>query len=349
MPTRDIIVIGASAGGVEALREVVRALPGDFPGSVFVVLHLAEGIPSVLPRILGRTSRLACAPARDGEPIVPGRVYVAPPDYHVLVKPGRVEVLRGPRENGHRPAVDPLFRSAARAYGPRVVGVILTGSLDDGTLGLREVRRRGGTAVVQNPDEALFPGMPRSALDHVGADHVVPLRVIPELLVRLATTELPEEPGTEAAARTAQDREMDDVEDDVESERDITEIAGGERENESLGGVPSSYTCPECHGALWELIEGRLVRYRCRVGHSYSEPTLIDHKFTSLEAALWTALTALEESASLAQRMAERAAKTGQPLGAAKFRQRAEQFETRARVVREVLDRMPTHDVADVS
>jgi two-component system, chemotaxis family, protein-glutamate methylesterase/glutaminase len=349
MPTRDIIVMGASAGGVEALREVVAGLPADFQGSVFIVLHIASGVPSVLARILERAARLPCATAVDREPIARGRVYVAPPDHHLIVKQGHVRIVRGPRENGHRPALDPLFRSAARAYGPRVIGVVLTGNLDDGTLGLQAVREHGGAAVVQNPDDALFPGMPKSAVVHVGADHITNLADIPELLVQLVATPLATVAATPAAAPTddGEDADMSDRMDEVESDRDAVEIGGGERANEALGGVPSGYTCPECHGALWELYDNRPSRYRCRVGHSYSEPTLLDHKSTSLEAALWTALTTLEESASLAQRMAVRATAGGQPRGAGQFRRRAELLERRAKVIRDVLHETPLADIPE--
>ncbi|HEU4628992.1 MAG TPA: chemotaxis protein CheB, partial [Gemmatimonadaceae bacterium] len=181
-PARAVIVIGASADGVEALQEVISRLPADLPAAVLVVLHVASGAPSVLPRILDRRAALGVSHARDGEPIVPGHVFVAPPDFHLLVKDGRLKLLRGPRENGVRPAVDPLFRSAADAYGPAVVGVVLSGTLDDGTLGLGMIKRAGGLAVVQDPDEALFDGMPRNAVERVRVDHVVPLAEIAPLL-----------------------------------------------------------------------------------------------------------------------------------------------------------------------
>ena len=171
MPGRDIHVIGASAGGVETLAELVRALPADLPASLFVVLHLPPHAISVLPQILSRSGPLPAAHARDREPIGRGRIYVAPPDHHLLIHRDHVRVVRGPRENNCRPAVDPPFRSAARSYGRRVVGVILSGVLDDGTAGLAAIRQRGGVAVVQDPDEARFSGMPTSALELVGADH----------------------------------------------------------------------------------------------------------------------------------------------------------------------------------
>ena len=187
--TPGIVVIGASVGGVEAIGFLAAALPPDFAAAVLVVLHVGAH-RSVLPRLLSQRGPLpACHPG-DGDLIRPGRIYVAPPDQHLLVEPGCVRLARGPRENWARPAVDPLFRSAARAYGPHVVGVILTGGLNDGTAGLFEVKRHGGVAVVQDPGDALSPGMPQSALRHVAVDHCLPLPAIPALLAALVIRKL---------------------------------------------------------------------------------------------------------------------------------------------------------------
>jgi two-component system chemotaxis response regulator CheB len=188
MAGHDIIVIGASAGGVEALREITRGLPANLPATLFVVLHVPPQNPSHLPAILSRSGPLPAAHAGDGAEFVPGRIYVAPPDTHLLVESGRTHLSHGPTENRHRPAIDPLFRSAARAYGSRVVGVVLTGSLDDGTAGLYQIRRHGGVAVVQDPDDALFPSMPANALEYVGADYRCQVTEIAPLLERLART-----------------------------------------------------------------------------------------------------------------------------------------------------------------
>src|SRR5690349_180578 len=185
MPGHDIIVTRASAGGVEALRAVVAVLPADLPAAVFVVLHIPAQSPSMMPSILSRAGPLPAAHPTDGEPIRPGHIYVAPPDCHLLIDHERVRGVRGPRENRTRPAVDPLFRTAARAYGPRVVAVVLTGTLDDGTAGLQAVKQRGGLAVVQDPRDAMYAGMPRSALQHTPVDYVVPLSEIGPLISRL--------------------------------------------------------------------------------------------------------------------------------------------------------------------
>ena len=360
---RDIVVVGASAGGVDALQHIVAALPADYPGAVCVVLHIPPQAPSVLPRILGRATRLRCVAAEDGMDLHAGVVYVAPPDHHLLVVPGQIRVTRGPRENGHRPAIDPLFRSAARVYGSRVAGVVLTGNLDDGTRGLREIVRRGGLAVVQTPDDAPFPSMPKSAIAHVAVDHVLAVPRIGPLLAALAEggdagrppedvmrydqdqDDMPEGRPDPAIAGRSHDTADDAADTDALLRAGLAtgagRVNGGARINESLGGVVSAFTCPECHGALWELRDADLARYRCRVGHSYSERTLVEHKARSLEDALWTALTALEESAAIAERAAGRAAESGRNHAADHFRRRAELIEQRSELLRSVLGELP--------
>jgi two-component system, chemotaxis family, protein-glutamate methylesterase/glutaminase len=322
--TRDIVVVGASAGGVEALRTLARSLPKDFPAAMFVVVHIPTDSPSHLPRILERSGPLPATHATDGEPIVPGRIYVAPPNHHLLLKRGTAWVIYGPKENGHRPSIDPLFRTAARAYGSRVIGVVLSGNLNDGSHGLRVVKHYGGTAVVQDPDDALYAGMPAAAIEHADVDHVFPIAAIGDLLTRLVRESISEDMSVRRP-------------DEVESERPGKRAAEGEHVNASLGGEPSVYTCPECHGNLWEIREGTLSRYRCRVGHSFTDDSLIVEKGESLEAALWSALEALEEHASLTQRMADRAREFGNDRRLTALEQRVSDLEDRARLVREVL------------
>jgi two-component system, chemotaxis family, protein-glutamate methylesterase/glutaminase len=276
MPCHDIIVLGASAGGVEALAQIVRPLPADLPAALFVVLHVPPHGTSVLPAILNRAGRLRASHAVDGEAIEHGRIYVAPPDHHLLVRRGTVHLSRGPRENSARPAVDPLMRTAARAYGPRVVGVVLSGNLDDGTAGLVAIKRRGGVAVVQDPNESLFAGMPRSAVENAAPDHVLPLGMIPAVLRELTATEVhgSEEPepmldDTDDAFEMAEPPRPAGPREDAGGGNDGS---GGKRATESR---PSTYTCPECHGSLWEVHDGEILRFQCRVGHRYSVNTLV--------------------------------------------------------------------------
>ena len=288
-PRRDIVVVGASAGGVEALRTLVAGLPEDFPAAMFVVLHVPP-TTSVLPAILTRAGKLPAVHARNDDSIEHGHIYIAPPDYHLLLEDHAIRLERGPRENGHRPAIDPLFRTAAMRYGERVTGVILSGSLDDGIAGLAAIKRLGGEAVVQDPDEALYPTMPRGAVE-AGLDrHVLPVALIPRLLVDLATTNL----GAESA-------ELRSVKDDP-IELDPETITAENRANGEL----SSFTCPECKGPLWEIREGEILKLRCRVGHTFTEEALAHEQAIALEGAMWTALTALVEKADFSHRLSER-------------------------------------------
>ena len=271
-----VIVVGASAGGVESLSRLVARLPADLPAAVFVVLHISASGPSVLPEILTRAGRLPAAHARDGEAIEPGRIYVAPPAHHLLVKPGRVMVTRGPKENGARPAVDPLFRTAARSYGPWTIGVVLSGGLDDGTSGLMEVKRYEGVAAAQDPGEAIFPSMPASAIENVRVDYVLPLDQLGPLLARLAREPVPAEQGAAFMSRN-----------NGAEQPDVAEVGTDALKSGDLSMPPSRFTCPECGGALWELENGRLLRYRCHVGHGYTADSLMAAQAEKLEDALW--------------------------------------------------------------
>lgn len=309
MAGHDIIVIGASAGGVEALVEVAKGLPVDLGAAVFVCVHIPPRGPSFLPDILSRAGPLQAAHAINGEQIEPGKIYIAPPDRHLLVRRGHIRVLRGPKENGFRPAADPLFRSAALAYRSRVIGVILSGSLDDGTAGVSVIQKYGGKVVVQDPETALFPGMPLSAIQNVAPDAVLPLFEIAGKLADFAR----EEAGPEDEnAMAEQDREMEIAETD--SEMIYTSMRAG---------TPSIYTCPECHGTLWEVEEGTVVRFRCRTGHAFSIDSLLSEQTQALDAALWAALRALEEKVDLGNRLADRAERGGQKLAAGQFKDMA--------------------------
>ena len=261
MPPRHVVVIGASAGGIEALRELIAGLPADFPAAIAVVLHTSPQSPGILHDILTRSGHLEAVSPQDRDRLRAACIYVALPDFHLLIEPGRVRVARGPKENRFRPAVDPLFRSAAQVYGPNAIGVVLTGSLDDGTAGLWAIKQLGGVAIVQDPDDALFPGMPQNAIDFVNVDHIVPLSEIAPLLVRLTA----EDP------RAA----VFDVPEPVE-----VEVKIAKQEDPVQAGIrniaePSPFACPECHGVLLQVKEGGRARFRCHTGHAYSAESLL--------------------------------------------------------------------------
>lgn len=324
MPEHDIIVIGASAGGVEALSTLVSMLPSDLPAAVFIVLHIPAQSPSLLPEILNRQGVLAATQPRDGEQIKPGHIYIAPPDNHMLVEQGHIHLSRGPRENRHRPAIDVLFRSAAVAYGPRVIGIILTGSLDDGTAGMLAIKRRGGMTVVQDPRDAMYPSMPQSALAHVQIDHCMPLAQIGHRLPSLA-------------AEPAQPDEAYPVPQEMKDEVQIAEMDMSELNSSTHDGIPSAFTCPECSGTLWEIHDDELVRFRCRVGHSYSLESMLAGQNETLEQALWVALETLEETGSLSRRMMKDANTRGQHWLARRFEERVQKAEKNAALLRDVL------------
>jgi two-component system, chemotaxis family, protein-glutamate methylesterase/glutaminase len=324
VPNHDIIVVGASAGGVEALLTLVRRLPPTLPAAVFVVLHIPAQSPSMLPQILGRAGTLIAEHGVDNAPIKHGHVYIAPPDHHLLLESDRMRVVRGPKENRHRPAVDPLFRTAARAYGPRVIGVVMTGALDDGTAGLRAIKMRGGIAVVQNPQEALYAGMPQSAVQHVDVDYVMPLAEIGSLLARLVT-----EP--------AADEHEFPVPPEMELEARVVGMDQSVAHQGEKVGPPSDFSCPECGGVLHELHDGDMLRFRCRVGHAFSSESVLAEQAEALEVALWTALNTLEESASLSRRLMADAQHNNREWLAKRFSEKVAEAEQRADVIRQVL------------
>jgi two-component system, chemotaxis family, protein-glutamate methylesterase/glutaminase len=322
MAKHDVVVIGASAGGVEAISRIVADLPRDIRASIFVVLHISRG-RSLLPEILTRAGRLPATHPTDGEPLQYGRIYVAPPDQHLIVQAGAVRTVHTASENGVRPAVDPLFRSAARAYGSRVVGVILTGTLDDGTAGVAAIKEAGGITIAQDPDEASSPGMPRSAIASGRIDHVVPLRDIPLLLAALAEEEA-------AVGERHSGPHLRAMEPDL-AEMPIA-VAGHDRP-----GKPSVFSCPECHGTLWEVDEGGLLRFRCRVGHVYSPDSMMAAQTDDVDRALWTALRTLEERAALAHRLAERGRLRGHHWVEKAFTTRAREAQAEAHQIRALL------------
>jgi two-component system, chemotaxis family, protein-glutamate methylesterase/glutaminase len=320
VPRRDIVVLGASAGGIEVLTRVLKDA-GGIDAAFVVVVHLAADAPTVLPHIVTRATGLPSRFAEDGEELVSGTVLIAPPGRHTLVCRGTVAVVNAPRENRSRPAIDPLFRSAAAAYGPRVIAVALSGVLDDGTAGAGAVRRNGGLVVVQSPEDALFPGIPTNIIEHAGADHVRPSAEIGALLRTLT--------GEEVEDRTA----AADVTDPALADQ-RTLLAQAER------GTLTHFTCPECSGTLWEVDEHGVLRYRCRVGHVYSPDALAAAAADRVETALWVATRVLEEQAGLVRRTAERSRALNTPSAASRLERRAREIDARIEVIREVLDHL---------
>jgi two-component system chemotaxis response regulator CheB len=319
----DVVVIGASAGGVEALTRVAAGLPADFGAAVFVVLHIPPDAPSALAQILARAGPLPTHQVEQVVAMQPGHIYVAPPNRHLVVHRGHAALEAGPRENSARPSVDVLFRSAARAYGSRVVGVVLSGTLRDGALGLAAIKMRGGVTVVQDPDEALFAGMPQNALRTTEIDYCLVSADIPGRLVELTHHKIEHEPMEP-------------------TEPDVSIHAADEPDEESSPKLPNSasgLTCPECHGALWELKEGGSLRYECRIGHTYSVEALLAHQGEAVEAALWSAVNALQERAATFRRLAENPASL---TTADSFEERARQVEGQAQALLALLHRLIT-------
>jgi two-component system, chemotaxis family, protein-glutamate methylesterase/glutaminase len=318
-----VVAIGASAGGVESLRQLVRELPEDLPAAVLVVLHLSPTSRSLLAPILERSGRLPASQATDHCELRNGRIYVAAPDNHLLIEDHEVRVVRGPSENGVRPAVDPLFRSAAASFGSRTVGVLLSGSLDDGTAGMFEIKRRGGVTMVQDPKDALYPSMPASAIEHVAVDFVGDAGLlgarIPDALR-----------GTLPSAAASSDPEVE---------------AGDSR--------PSGMSCPDCSGQLWEVHSGDNVRYRCRVGHEWTGLALVDGQERALENALWAALRIIRERIQLTRRMLEHASGRDHRHVEHLLRTRLSELEEQDARLRDALSRPvtagadPEADVAD--
>lgn len=311
-----LVAVGASAGGVNALTSLVQALPADLDAALLVVLHIAPTGPSLLPAILTRAGPLPACHATDGVEVEAGRIYVAPPDRHLTLIGNTLRVDRSPSENGVRPSVDTLFRSVARSAGRRAVGIILSGTLDDGTAGLIAMAEAGGRSIVQDPEEAVFPGMPASAVRYANPEFVMPLNEIGPLVTKLVA----ELPDPSEVARV----ETNDVE--------LTRQAGQ--------GPPSAYTCPDCGGTLFEEDTEDLLQFRCRVGHGYSADSLLIQQQANLESALYSAIVALEERADLSRRVGRRLEQAGRGQVARRYIAQAEETESQARVVREAVSRL---------
>jgi two-component system chemotaxis response regulator CheB len=319
MAGHDMIAIGGSAGAQDALTNILKSLPSHLPAALFVALHTSPESTGALPGILERSGNLPAGFPGLDDAIQYGRIYVAPPDRHLLVTANRVHGVSGPRENGFRPAVDPLFRSLAKTYGSRVVGVILSGALDDGTFGLMAVKQAGGTAIVQHPYEAALPSMPLSAIQNVEVDHILRSGDIGPLLIQavgegVEFPPLPQDPDPE--------------------DRDIFLNTVSP---DQLHGDPSLFSCPECGGALWEFKEGNLSRFRCHTGHGFTSESLLSGQNSHLEHALWGALRVLQERAALHRQVACRTRDRGLAAVADRYLARAEEEEAKAQIIHQLL------------
>ena len=322
MPGHDIIVVGTSSGGVEALRQLVTALPSDLPAALFIVLHRPPDQPSLLAEILDSVSALPVENAIDGAPIAAGRIYIAPPDRHLLLEREYIRLTSGPKENRFRPAIDPLFRSAAYTYDGRVIGVVLTGNLDDGTAGLWAIKDRGGIAIVQDPNEALYPSMPRTAMSQVAVDYCLPMRDIAPTLVTLSAQ--PAEGGAAVSERMKIETRIALEENAIES--GVMKL-----------GTLSPFTCPECHGILLQIQDGELIRFRCHTGHAYSINTLLNDVTESVEIGLWNALRAMDENLLVLHHLADHIVQQDDLVTSARIEQQAQEVRQRSQLVRQAL------------
>lgn len=327
MTGHDIIVIGASAGGLKALSAVLTELPADLAAAVFVVQHLAADRESYLPKLLADVTDLPVSSPVDDEVFSLGHVYVAAPDHHLLLSGDHVRVMRGPQENRFRPSIDALFRSAARSRGSRVIGMVLTGYLDDGTVGLQTIKKRGGITVVQDPREADYPSMPRIALRYVKVDHTVPIADAGALLVRLVG----EPPAAQEEFPTTPE---------IEIESNIAEQTMNTKEfleNVERIGERTSYTCPDCSGAIWQIGDEEPLKLRCHVGHSFTGEIFSAEQSSNIESALWTAIRIMEEKVTFSRQLAERKRKQDRIAEAVAYEQEADLLDREVTKVRDLI------------
>jgi two-component system chemotaxis response regulator CheB len=320
-----VVVIGASAGGVGALLEIAAKLPESFPAPVCIVQHIGAN-PSLLPELLRYRGANHALHVEDGQHLASGTLHVAPPDHHMLLQDDVLHLTHGPKENHARPAIDPLFRSAALSLGPRVIGVVLTGQMDDGTVGLKAIKDCGGITIVQDPDTAIEPSMPRSALRNVDVDYCVPLQEIAPLLARIAGT-----PNSQAPLPAP--------------EEVIREVAinRGEGTMEQLTTIatPSPLTCPDCGGGLWEMNDRKPLRYRCHTGHAYTIMNLANAQKDAAEHALWSTVRALREREVLLRRTAAVAASMGETAQAAAGEAEADRLQQQIHAVQAMAQDTP--------
>ena len=324
MGKRNIIVIGASAGGFEALKKLIQTLPSDLDAAIFIVWHMSPDVRGILPDVLNKFNTVHAANAYDKEPIRMNRIYVAPPDHHLILEDGLIWVTHGPKENRFRPAVDPLFRSAAYEYGSRVIGVVLSGALDDGTAGLWRIKANGGITVVQDPADAEVPSMPENAIREVQIDHCVPVAELGDLLVTLSSEDLIEKGDVMKDKKTK--TEISIAVDEHALAKDVLDL-----------GVLSPFACPECHGVLTKISDGRLTRFRCHTGHAYSADALMVSLTEGIEEGLYNAIRGMDESILLLNHIGDHYAEVNQPKVAAAYFKKAKETEARSNLVRQAV------------
>ncbi|MGI8582845.1 MAG: chemotaxis protein CheB [Chitinophagaceae bacterium] len=322
-----VIVVGASAGGMNALSEFVGQLKPRMDAAVFIVMHLSQtSISDFLMHHLKPLTQLECEIATEGASIKKGHIYIASPNLHLLVKKGNIILGRGPQENRWRPSIDVLFRSAAAAYSTRVIGVVLTGLLDDGTTGMLAIKRSGGITIVQDPNEAEYPDMPLSVLNNIEVDYCIPLTAMGEIISGITQTTPEEKPAP----------------DDVIIESRIAERVVVDYENVKQLGEKSIYACPDCGGGLWDITKagddkGSVVRYRCHIGHSYSEKDLVIKQGEIFESTLWTALRIMEERKTLLKKMEDDHTKRGFSTMAKDYKEKGDNIQVHVDKMKEVL------------
>ncbi|MET9338704.1 chemotaxis protein CheB [Nonomuraea sp. NPDC003804] len=327
-PGRDLVVVAASAGGVEPLRTLVAGLPSDLPAAVLVVLHVSASGGSALAGILDRAGPLKAAPAEDGAPIVAGEVRVAVPDHHLFAREGTQRLSRGPRYNGHRPAADLLFMSAALDAGSRVAGVVLSGTLDDGARGSATVEHHGGAVAVQDPQECAFGGMPAAALRATARAQALPASLLADWVVRQSRTPT----GEEEAG-------VEETVPDLEIERELARHLAT-RPPETPAGDLAGFTCPECDGPLYEQRSVPASRYTCRVGHSWSMDAMASGQADAVERALWVAIQRLEERLRLLSRMGRAARERGHRVSVRRLGAEAEETRQALETIRTLQNRL---------
>lgn len=323
---RDIVVVGASAGGVEALSRLVSRLPAGVPAAIFVVLHIPPGVSSRLPEILSRRGALTARNARDRDPIRHGEILVAPPDHHLLLAADECRLHPGPRENSARPAIDPLFRSAAAHHGSRVVGVVLSGYLDDGAEGLRSVVLAGGIGIAQDPNEAVNPEMPANAISRAGVELVLPVDGIADAIIELASGAPAREGGKMPEPEAPE----------LRPERPDIQIGAAD-----TPGIPTGITCPECNGMLWIGPDPGSALYHCRTGHTFSVDTLRQEQHMAVERSLWAAVRSLREQAAVSSNIAARAEARGTEPMARYYRSRERVSIGHAETLERMLTEVP--------